>query len=341
MTDLTFWQAYWFFIIGAAFFLFLWLDGFDLGIGMTLPYFKTGDQRATLLNVIWPLWDGNELYGLIGGGAIFATFPVVFTALLSGLYPWVTLLLVFVMLRPVAFEAWLHDVKARRLWEMVFSVSSFMIPFVAGVAFGGTMAGLPYNQDALWDPAHSFFEVLSPLSVLTGLAFVAISLVHGSAYLIRKAADDVAAQARKNLLPQLIVAAVVFVAVIVLMLLGIGGADRPLAVLIPAAIAVIAVGLVGTGVARTGNRQPFLWSSLTIFGGFLLIASFQFPVMIRSSLGAGNDLSIFKAGVSNPVNSLSFIGLLGLVGLAVVLVYTILVYRLFKGKVDHKANAHY
>lgn len=341
MTELAFWQTYWYFIIGAAFFLFLWLDGFDLGIGMMLPYFKTGEQRTTLLNVIWPLWDGNELYGLIGGGAIFATFPLVFTALLSGLYPWVVLLLVFVMLRPVSFEAWLHDVGARRMWEQVFSVSSFMIPFVAGVAFGGTMAGLPYNQDALWDPAHSFFEALSPISILTGLAFVTICLVHGSGYLIRKADDGTAAQARKNLLPQAIVAAGVFAVTIVLLLLGTGDLGaKPLVLVVPMAIVVIAVGLAGV-VLKAGAGQTFWWSSIAILGGFLLIAALQFPVMIRSSLGAANDLSVFKPGVSNPVNSLSFIGLLALVGLSVVLVYSILVYRIFKGKVDHKANAHY
>ena len=94
LNDIHVWQVFWFLVIGAALFLFLWLDGFDLGIGMTLPFMKNKDQRLAALNVIWPVWDGNELYGLIGGGAIFATFPVVFASLLSGLYPWVVLLLV-------------------------------------------------------------------------------------------------------------------------------------------------------------------------------------------------------------------------------------------------------
>ena len=71
MTELMFWQSFWFLVIGAAIFLFLWLDGFDLGIGMTLPFLKNNDQRLGALNVIWPTWDGNELYGLIGGGAIY------------------------------------------------------------------------------------------------------------------------------------------------------------------------------------------------------------------------------------------------------------------------------
>lgn len=345
MTELQFWQSFWFILIGAALFLFTWLDGFDLGIGMMLPFQKTPDQRMTLLNVIWPLWDGNELYGLIGGGAIFAAFPAVFAGLLSGLYPWIALVLIFVMLRPVAFEAWLHDEKGKKLWEYVFMACSFMIPFVAGTAIGATMAGLPYGADGNWDPNHSFLETLSPLSVLSGLAVAALCLVHGSAYLIKKTEGAIASESRKNLLPQTIIAAVLTLAVGALVLFG--AADltgKPAALIgVPLALAVIAVGFVGLFLPRTKDKDflPFLFSSLVIGGVWLLVGAAQFPTMIRSSLSPDFSLTVFKPGVSNPLNSLQFIGVLAVIALAIVLVYSILVYRIFKGKVDHKTNAHY
>jgi cytochrome d ubiquinol oxidase subunit II len=349
MTLLAFWQSYWFILVGAALFIFTWLDGFDLGIGMMLPFAKTPAQRQTHLNTIWPLWDGNELYGLIGGGAIFASFPVVFAGLLSGLYPWVVILMVFVMLRPVSFEAWVHDRKARRFWEFLFSLSSFFIPFVIGVAVGSTMAGLPYNANMVWDPAHSFWEALSPLSVLMGAAFVAVSLVHGSAYLVRKTTGELAQQARSNLLTQTIVAALLVAAVALVALLG--GADltgapgvgKPFAPIgVPLALALLLVALVGIFVTRARDKdsRPFVFSSLLVGGLWLLIGAIQFPTMVRSSISPDFDLTIFKDGVSNPIYSLQLLGILGFIGLAIVGVYTVFVYRIFKGKID-ASEMHY
>ena len=349
MTPLAFWQSYWFIIIGAALFIFTWLDGFDLGIGMRLPFTKSSEHRLIQLNTIWPLWDGNELYGLIGGGAIFASFPVVFAGLLSGLYPWVVLLMVFVMLRPVSFEAWVHDQKARRFWEILFMLSSFFIPFIIGVAIGATMAGLPYNASGEWDPAHSFFEALSPLSVLMGAAFVSVSVLHGTTYLIRKTTGDLAAEARKSLLPQTIIAGIFVIAVVLVALLG--GADlqgsapvgKPFApVGIPLALVIAVVALVGLVLTRAGDKdsRPFVLSSLLVGAVWLFIGAVQFPTMVRSSLSPDFSLTVFKTGVSNPLYSLQFLGILGFIALAIVMVYTILVYRIFKGKVD-ASQGHY
>jgi cytochrome d ubiquinol oxidase subunit II len=345
MTELQFWQSFWFLVIGAAIFLFLWLDGFDLGIGMTLPFLKTHDHRLGALNIIWPVWDGNELYGLIGGGAIFATFPVVFAALLSGLYPWVVLLLIGIMLRPVAFEAWNHEPKNKAFWEWLFALTSFLIPFVAGVALGTTIAGMPINQSMVWDHGHGFWEALSPLSVLTGLAVVSLALLQGSAYLVKKTAGEIAAQARKDLTPRTIFAAAALVLVLVTALVQVPELlGKPLAIAgIVIGLVLILGGLAGVWLHRTQGSEsaPFWFSSAVIAGTMVLVGGIQFPTMIRSTLDPSFSLTIFKDGVSNPVNSLSLIGFIGAVALAITAVYTVLVYRIFKGKVDHKSHAHY
>jgi cytochrome d ubiquinol oxidase subunit II len=347
--NIAFWQTLWFLLIGAALFLFIWLDGFDLGIGMNLPFLKDEHQKRGVLNTMWPVWDGNELYGLIGGGAIFATFPVVFAGLLSGLYPWLVLVLVFIMIRPVAFEAWNSETGGKAFWEWLFAAASFTIPFVAGVAIGGTIAGLPYNAKMEWDPANGFWEVLSPFSVTMGLAVVAVCWVHGSTYVIKKMVGPVAEDARKNLPLQLVIAAVLLVAVVAqsLFLPSIfDGTVHPLYVI----GLVIALVLVLGGLAVVflnykgeGGQQSlaFAGSSAIIAGAFVLIGAIQFPTMVRSSLGSQFDLTIFKEGVSNPLNSLQFIGIAAVIALAITAVYTILVFRIFKGKVDHKTNLHY
>jgi len=345
MFDLLFWQSFWFLVIGAALFLFVWLDGFDLGIGMTLPFLKSHEHRRTVLNVIWPVWDGNELYGLIGGGAIFATFPVVFATLLSGLYPWVVLLLLGIMLRPIAFEAWNHEPKNKAGWEWLFAGCSFLIPFVAGVALGTTIAGMPINREMVWDHGHGFWEALSPLSVLTGLAVVALSLLQGSAYIIKKTKGPLADQARKDLAPRALFAAVTLVLVLAVALATLPELlSRPLAMVgIIAGLVLILGGLAGVWRGRSGGSEsaPFWFSSAVVAGTLVLIGGIQFPTMIRSTIDPAFTLTIFKEGVSNPLNSLQFIGILAAAALAVTGVYTVLVYRIFKGKIDHKSAAHY
>jgi cytochrome d ubiquinol oxidase subunit II len=346
MTELMFWQSFWFLVIGAAIFLFLWLDGFDLGIGMTLPFLKNDQQRLTALNVIWPTWDGNELYGLIGGGAIFATFPVVFASLLSGLYPWVVLLLVGIMMRPIAFEAWSNETGSKAIWTWIFACSSFLIPFVAGVALGTTIAGMPINQDMVWDHGHGFWEALSPLSVLTGLSVVGLSLLQGSAYLVKRTSGEVQAQARKDLTPRTIFAGAALVLTLVTALVTLPEIlSKPLGIAgIAVGLVFILVGLVGVWLHRdekSPDAAAYWFSSAVIAGTMILIGGVQFPTMIRSTIDPSFTLTIFKEGVSNPLNSLALIGVIGAVALAITAVYSVLVFRIFKGKVDHKSNAHY
>lgn len=346
LNNLPLWQTFWFIVIGAAIFLFLWLDGFDLGIGMTLPFIKSKDQRLAALNIIWPIWDGNELYGLIGGGAIFATFPVVFATLLSGLYPWVVLLLFGIMIRPISFEAWSHEPKNKAVWEWLFALGSFLVPFVAGVALGTTIAGMPINAQMVWDHGHGFWEALSPLSVLCGLVVVGLSLLQGSAFLVKKTSGELQAQARKDLTARTVFAGVVLVLTLVVALLSPGLLDgKPVAVVgIIVGLVFILGGLIGVWLNRSdksSDAAPYWFSSAVIAGTLLLVGGIQFPTMIRSTIDPSFSLTIFKEGVSNPVNSLSFIGLLAAGALAVTAVYTILVYRIFKGKVDHKSHVHY
>lgn len=346
MTELMFWQSFWFLVIGTAIFIFLWLDGSDQGIGMTLPFLKDDQQRLAALNTIWPTWGGNELYGLIGGGAIFATFPVVFASLLSGLYPWVVLLLIGIMLRPIAFEAWLHEPKNKALWSWTLAVANFLLPFVAGVAVGTTIAGMPINADMVWDKGHGFWEALSPLSVLCGLAVVGLSLLQGSSYLVKRTSGDLQARARTDLAPRTLFAGVTLVLVLVAAVFSLPELfNKPLAVAgIVAGLVFILVGLGGVWLHKDNkgaDAAPYWFSSAVIAGTMLLVGGVQFPTLIRSTLNLDDSLTIFKAGVSNPVNSLAFIGVVAAIALAITAVYTVIIYRVFKGKVDHETNQHY
>jgi len=346
MTDLMFWQGFWFLAIGAALFVFVWLDGFDLGIGMNLPFFKTHEHRLTALNVIWPVWDGNELWGIIGAGSIFAAFPVVFAALLSGLYPWVVLLILGLMLRPLAFEAWGHEPKSKKFWEWLFAFASFLIPFVTGVALGTTIAGMPINGQMVWDHTHHFWEALSPLSVMTGITGVALALLQGSAYLVKRTSGELQAQARKDLTPRVLFAAVSLILVIILICVG-PGILAPKPFLVPGLVVgglLILGGLAAVGLGRREKASDALayWGSTAVIAGaFVLIGGVQFPTMIRSTIDPSFSLTIFEFGVSSPANSLALMGWIAAVALIITAVYTFFVYRVFKGKIDHNSNPHY
>src|SRR5262245_61241162 len=131
--DAIVFQSLWFVLVGAALTVFAALDGFDLGMGMLNPFWtKNKDRQVLAMHSIWPVWDGNEIWGVLAAGALLSAFPPVFGLALTGFYPYAILLVIAVMYRPVAFELWFYNQKARKFWQGVFALCSFGIAVLIG-----------------------------------------------------------------------------------------------------------------------------------------------------------------------------------------------------------------
>src|SRR5271154_2027303 len=176
----------WFILVGVLFTGYAILDGFDLGIGALHLFTKTDEERRIMLNTIGPVWDGNEVWLVTGGGALFAAFPEVYATVFSGFYLAFMLLLVALIFRAVAIEfrskqpmKWWRD-----LWDVSFSVSSIVSSLLVGIAMGNIAWGIPLSGDHEY--AGAFLGLLNPFPLMLGVTALALFMMHGSIYIVLK-----------------------------------------------------------------------------------------------------------------------------------------------------------
>ena len=181
----------WFLLVGALLSGYAVLDGFDLGVGTLHLFARTDEQRRIFLNSIGPVWDGNEVWLVTGGGALFAAFPIVYATVFSGFYLAMVLLLVALIFRAVAIEFRSKQPADwwRRGWDRSFSIASTVSSLLMGIAFANVIWGIPI--DASGEFAGSLLTLLNPYALLTGLTTVALFAMHGSIYLVLKTDGDV------------------------------------------------------------------------------------------------------------------------------------------------------
>ncbi len=187
----------WFVLLGVLLLGYAVLDGFDLGVGMLAPFVaRTPEERGLVLRTIGPVWDGNEVWLLTAGGALFAAFPIVYATVFSGLYLALVLLLAALIGRAVAleFREQLHDPRWRRTWDVVFFVGSALPPLLLGVAVGNIIRGLPL--DAAGAYTGGLLGLLTAFPLLVGLLVVAFCLTHGAAWLVLKTEGGLQARSR-------------------------------------------------------------------------------------------------------------------------------------------------
>src|SRR4030042_2284936 len=179
---------------------YLVLDGFDMGVGILhLVVARKDDERRILLNSIGPVWDGNEVWIVLGGGALFAAFPMVYASLFSGFYAAMMLLLLVMILRTcsIEFRSKQPGPRWRSLWDVVFSLSSGGLALLLGVAFGNIISGAPI--DAAGDMRITLLEMLNPFALLVGATTVARLATHGALFLTLKTSGDLEGGSRRTL----------------------------------------------------------------------------------------------------------------------------------------------
>jgi cytochrome bd ubiquinol oxidase subunit II len=190
----------WWLILGTLLIGFAVMDGFDLGVGAMFRFIgRTDEERRALLESIEPVWEGNQVWFILGGGAVFAAWPLLYAASFSGLYLAMFLVLVALILRPVGFNFRnkLEDPRWRNVWDWALFVGGALPALLFGVAFGNLFLGLPFHFDELRRPVYtgSFVGLLHPFALLAGVVSLAMLVMHGSSYAVLKLGEPMASRA--------------------------------------------------------------------------------------------------------------------------------------------------
>ena len=323
----------WFVLIGVLLVGYAILDGFDLGVGMLSPILgRSSAQRGLLMETIGPVWDGNEVWLLTLGGALFAAFPIVYATVFSGFYLALMLLLFALILRAVAMEFRHHieDPRWLRFWDAAWWLGSFLPALLLGVAIGNIARGLPLTGGVY---TQGLLGLLNPLSLCVGLLVVAMFAMQGASWVVLRTDGELAASARR-------VGRVAWIGFVVLWLVVTAVAvidapdlwanyGNPLAWIAPL-LFVAAIALTGYALWSRHDRLPILGSSLSIAALVAILGQALYPTIVPDRT-AGADITISNAASSD----LSLIAMLviTLIGVPIVLVYTGFVYSRFTHKV--------
>ena len=322
----------WFALIAILFTGFFFLEGFDYGVGMLLPVVGKGDQeRRIVLNTIGPFWDGNEVWLLTAGGAIFAAFPNWDATLFSGFYLALFLVLVMLIIRCVGieFRSKVASVKWRKSWDMLIAVASLLSALLWGVAVSTLMTGVPIDQNMEF--VGSFFTLLTPFSIVGGVVFVLLFMFHGALFLQLKVGSDavlervnkIAAKAGIILIPVVLVWVVMAYLMTDIL-------SRPLSLIL---VALAAAALVISVLMQMKKRlgYAFIANALVIVLVTIAVFAGMFPRVLISTLDPAWSLTIYNAS-SSPY-TLKIMSIIALTLVPIVLLYQGWNYWIFRKRI--------
>ena len=312
------------------------LDGFDLGVGMLSPILAKDDRdHRILLNSIGPIWDGNEVWLVLAGGALFAAFPFVYASLFSGFYTAMMLVLLVLILRTVAieFRSKSDSRRWRTTWDWFFFGSSLGIALLLGVALGNVVRGVDLDSDG--NIAVDLVELLNPYSLLVGVTGVVMLALHGAFFLTQKTEGEMLGRVRR-LIPVLGATFFALGTATVASTLALDTMvvdnfrDRPWTVMFPL-LALASTLIAWRLVENRAYLSGFMASAFTIAALMASVAAGLYPTMLPSSISSANDLTIHNAAAAQ--NTLTVMFVIALIGMPFVLLYTVGIYYFFRGKV--------
>jgi len=326
----------WAALIAFAVMAYVVLDGFDLGVGILFPFFKTEDQRDQMMNSVAPVWDGNETWLVLGGGGLFAVFPLAYAVIMPALYAPVIAMLLALIFRGVAFEFRWKTQSGKFLWDWAFAGGSTMAAFAQGIALGALVQGIPVTGRAY---AGGWWSWLTPFSVLTGLALLVGYALLGATWLIYKTEGELrTAMLKVAKLTGTVTLALIGVVSLYTPFLNPNFMERwftwpHMLYASPVPILVALCGfLLYRGLKQKHDLLPFLASlGLFILSYIGLCVSF-FPYIVPSSI------TLWEAAA--PDNSLSFLLVGAVVLIPLILIYTVYSYWVFRGKVSAVTAYH-
>ncbi len=286
----------WFVLIAVLWIGYFTLEGFDFGVGLLLPVLAHDDtERRVMINTIGPVWDGNEVWLLVAGGATFAAFPEWYATLFSGFYLPLLLILIALIVRGLAFEyrAKRPDARWKARWDLAIIVGSLVPSVLWGVAFANILRGVPIDSD--FEYAGGFFDLLNPYALLGGLTTLALFVTHGALFVALKTDGEIRHRARNLAVPSVAVTAVLAVAFLTWTQQQTGTTGSAVA------FVLAALALVGAGLAARVGREgwafagTFVTIALAVAGMFLAL----FPDVMPSTLAGGASLTTTNAAATS------------------------------------------
>lgn len=327
------WQALqniWFILIGVLFVGYAILDGFDLGIGSLFPFLaKNKEEKEILFKTIGPFWDGNEVWLLTAGGALFAAFPHTYATVFSGFYLALMLVLFALIFRAISIEFRAHDLKRQKIWDGAFVIGSFLPSLLYGVALGNVIQGIPLDSNM--DYTGNFFTLLRPFPLLIGLFGLAAILLHGAIYATMKTEGDMQERARnfaqilwRKYAMLLIISLGVSVAII-------PDAAQKWPAWVFTGLVVFCLLMMKSALSKKKDGHAFLYSSLAFCGLWAIAGAVHFPNLVKASNDPSMSLTIHNSSSSEL--TLKVMLIIAVIGMPLVIGYTIYLYRVFKGKI--------
>ena len=362
----------WWVLLGVLLIGFAATDGFDLGTGTLLPFVaKTDLERREVINAVGPVWEGNQVWLILGGGAIFAAWPQLYAVSFSGFYLAMFATLFALILRPVGFKYRSKRDSAtwRSAWAWALFIGGFVPTLIFGVAIGNVLQGVPFRLDPelriFYD--GTFFGLLNPFAVLCGLVSVTMIATHGAAWLSLKTSGVVAERARGFGAIAALLTIVLFALAGVLLWMFVSGYEitsaidpngpsNPLAKTVakapglwfanyaahPWTMIAPALGFAGAALAfialkMKGELSALLASFISIFGIISTVGVSMFPMILPSNIQPGASLTVWDSSSSHM--TLFIMLVVTIIFLPIVLAYTTYVYKVLWGKVDTKEIA--
>ncbi|CCB66945.1 MULTISPECIES: cytochrome d ubiquinol oxidase subunit II [unclassified Hyphomicrobium] len=361
----------WWLLLGILLIGFAVMDGFDLGAAALLPFVaKTDVERRVVINSIGPTWEGNQVWLILGGGAIFAAWPPLYAVSFSGFYLAMFAILFALILRPVGFKyrSKLEGTRWRETWDWALFVGGAVPALIFGVAVGNVLRGVPFhfNSDLrIFYDGTTLFELLNPFALLCGLVSVAMLVMHGAGWIILKSEGPVADRARSFGSAAALATIALFIIGGVVLWLGIDGyqitstvnpvgPSNPLAKTVakasgawftnygsyPLTILAPVLGIIGAGatyVFMNARREiaTILASSLSIAGIITTVGVSIFPFLLPSSIDPRSSLTVWDASSSHL--TLFIMLVCAVIFVPIIIAYTTWVYHVMWGKVDEKA----
>ncbi len=328
-------QTLWFILIAVLWIGFYFLEGFDFGVGMLLPFLgKKDEERRAIINTIGSTWDGNEVWLLTAGGATFAAFPNWYATMFSGFYLALFLLLIGLIIRGISFEYRSKDSnpKWRSTFDWMAAVGSFLPSLLLGTALTNLARGVPINADMMY--TGNLFTLLNPFGLLGGLTMVAVFLLYGSVFLTLKLEEGELRERARALSKKLYV-----VAAVVTVLLGVStyfatdittkiGIDPGF---IPMA-SVAAILVVIFFINRNMEGWAFIFTGLHIILTQIAYYTLMFPRVMISSTNPDWSLTIYNASSSQ--YTLSIMSIVALIFVPIVLAYQGWTYYIFRKRIS-------
>jgi cytochrome d ubiquinol oxidase subunit II len=336
MENIKNFQELWFVLILILFIGYSLLDGFDLGIGALLPFIgKTKEEKDILVNSVGPVWDGNEVWLITGGGALFAAFPHAYATVFSGFYLAMMLVLFALIFRAVSIEFRAHDEAGDGIWDKAFFAGSAVAALLFGVVLGNVVYGVPLDNKMEF--TGNFFTLLRPVPLLFGITGFTAILLQGASYALMKTEGELRERCFRAVGILMWVNLITAIAYFLTMAFAFPELTSNWLFYLAVLCNLLWLSAIFFSVRHKNDSAPFWESSFAFIGLWLAVAAVHFPNLIKASNDQILNITIYNS--STGLQTLKLMSLIAIIGMPIVIAYTIFVYRIFKGKT--KSSGYY